>query len=129
MPTPAGPGRAGRDSPGSPGLEGSRRAVEELGFVAAMPNPKDIHVGDELPVFQRATGLHHWNRYAAVNDEFVPIHMDDEAGQEAGYPSAFGMGTCSGPTSTICCATGSATTAASSAYVASSAPPTPKGRS
>ena len=60
--------------------------------MAAMPNPKDIHVGDELPVFQRATGLHHWNRYAAVNDEFVPIHMDDEAGQEAGYPSAFGMG-------------------------------------
>jgi acyl dehydratase len=27
-----------------------------------------------------------------VNDEFVPIHMDDEAGQAAGYPSAFGMG-------------------------------------
>jgi acyl dehydratase len=57
-----------------------------------MPNPKDIMVGDELPVFQRATGLHHWNRYAAVNDEFVPIHMDDEAGREAGYVSAFGMG-------------------------------------
>jgi acyl dehydratase len=57
-----------------------------------MPNPEDIKVGDELPVFQRATGLHHWNRYAAVNDEFVPIHMDDEAGREAGYSSAFGMG-------------------------------------
>jgi acyl dehydratase len=27
-----------------------------------------------------------------VNYEFVPIHMDDEAGREAGYPSAFGMG-------------------------------------
>jgi acyl dehydratase len=57
-----------------------------------MPNPHDIQVGDELPVFQRATGFHHWNRYAAVNDEFVPIHMDDDAGQAAGYPSAFGMG-------------------------------------
>jgi acyl dehydratase len=57
-----------------------------------MPNPQDIKVGDELPVFQRATGFHHWNRFAAVNDEFVPIHMDDEAGQAAGYPSAFGMG-------------------------------------
>jgi acyl dehydratase len=57
-----------------------------------MPNPRDIKVGDELPVFQRATGFHHWNRFAAVNDEFVPIHMDDEAGQAAGYPSAFGMG-------------------------------------
>ena len=57
-----------------------------------MSNPRDIKVGDELPVFQRATGFHHWNRFAAVNDEFVPIHMDDEAGQAAGYPSAFGMG-------------------------------------
>jgi acyl dehydratase len=53
---------------------------------------KDISVGDELPTFQRATGFHNWNRYAAVNDEFVPIHMDDEAGQAAGYASAFGMG-------------------------------------
>jgi acyl dehydratase len=52
----------------------------------------DVQVGDELPVFQRTTGFHNWNRYAAVNDEFVPIHMDDEAGQAAGYPTAFGMG-------------------------------------
>ena len=52
----------------------------------------DIAVGDELPAFVRAPGLHHWNRYAAVNDEFVPIHMDDEAGRAAGYPSAFGQG-------------------------------------
>lgn len=51
-----------------------------------------VQVGDELPIFRRATGLHNWNRYAAVNDEFVPIHMDDEAGRAAGYPSAFGMG-------------------------------------
>jgi hypothetical protein len=48
--------------------------------------------GQELPTFQRATGLHNWNRYAAVNDEFVDIHMDDEAGRAAGYSSAFGMG-------------------------------------
>jgi acyl dehydratase len=53
---------------------------------------KEINVGDELPTFVRTTGFHNWNRYAAVNDEFVPIHMDDEAGQAAGYPSAFGMG-------------------------------------
>jgi acyl dehydratase len=52
----------------------------------------DVQVGDELPPFQRATGFHNWNRYAAVNDEFVPIHMDDEAGRAAGYPTAFGMG-------------------------------------
>jgi len=49
-------------------------------------------IGDALPEFRRTTGFAHWNRYAAVNDEFVPIHMDDEAGRAAGYPSAFGMG-------------------------------------
>ncbi len=36
--------------------------------------------------------LANWNRYAAVNDEFVPIHMDDEAARAAGYRTAFGMG-------------------------------------
>jgi len=51
-----------------------------------------VRAGDELPPFTRVTGLDNWNRYAAVNDEFVPIHMDDEAGREAGYPTAFGMG-------------------------------------
>jgi acyl dehydratase len=52
----------------------------------------DARAGDELPPFTRVTGLDNWNRYAAVNDEFVPIHMDDEAGRKAGYPTAFGMG-------------------------------------
>lgn len=52
-----------------------------------------LGIGDEIPTFVREnTGLHHFNRYAAVNDEFVPIHMDDDAGRNAGYPSAFGMG-------------------------------------
>jgi acyl dehydratase len=49
-------------------------------------------VGQEIPAFVRETGLENWNRYAAVNDEFVGIHMDDAAGQAAGYPTAFGMG-------------------------------------
>ncbi len=57
-----------------------------------MADVKEIAVGDELPTFERTTGFHNWNRYAAVNDEFVPIHMDDEAGRAAGYPTAFGMG-------------------------------------
>jgi acyl dehydratase len=57
-----------------------------------VPKPQDIKVGDELPTFVRSTGFHNWNRYAAVNDEFVPIHMDDDAGRNAGYPTAFGMG-------------------------------------
>jgi len=51
-----------------------------------------IAPGLELPTLVRQPGLHHWNRYAAANDEFVPIHMDDEAGRAAGYPTAFGMG-------------------------------------
>jgi acyl dehydratase len=55
-------------------------------------SPATAAVGDTLPVVVRETGLHNWNRYAAVNDEFVPIHMDDEAGRAAGYPTAFGMG-------------------------------------
>jgi hypothetical protein len=54
--------------------------------------PSDLAVGQEIPELQRATGLHNWNRFAAVNSEFVDIHMDDEAGQAAGYASAFGMG-------------------------------------
>ena len=57
-----------------------------------MTQPKDVEVGDQLPVFQRTTGFHHWNRFAAVNDEFVYIHMDDEAGKAAGQGAAFGMG-------------------------------------
>ena len=57
-----------------------------------MTDPLQIQIGDELPAFVRETGLDNWNHYAAVNDEFVPIHMDDEAGKAAGYPSAFGMG-------------------------------------
>jgi acyl dehydratase len=57
-----------------------------------MADLSKIEVGDVLPSFERSPGLDHWNRYAAVNDEFVPIHMDDEAGRAAGYPTAFGMG-------------------------------------
>lgn len=55
-------------------------------------DPYDAKVGDLIPVFRRATGLHEWNRFAAVNDEFVSIHMDDEAGRAAGFPGAIGMG-------------------------------------
>lgn len=53
---------------------------------------ENVVVGQEIPSFQRVTGFHNWNRYAAVNYEFVDIHMDDEAGKAAGYPGAFGMG-------------------------------------
>jgi acyl dehydratase len=51
-----------------------------------------VTVGTELPPLIRTTGFHNWNRFAAVNDEFVPIHMDDEAGRAQGFAGAFGMG-------------------------------------
>ena len=51
-----------------------------------------LAVDTEIPSFERTVGLHNWNRDAAVNDEFVDIHMDDGAGRDAGYPGAFGMG-------------------------------------
>ena len=55
-------------------------------------NVSDIAVGLSIPEFTRETDLANWNRFAAVNDEFVPIHMDDAAGREAGQAGAFGMG-------------------------------------
>jgi len=52
----------------------------------------DVQVGQEIPTFERKSSLHAWNRFAAVNEEFIPIHMDDEAGRAAGNAGAFGMG-------------------------------------
>jgi acyl dehydratase len=52
----------------------------------------DARVGEQLPTFERMAGFHAWNRFAAVNEEFVPIHMDDDAGRNAGNEGAFGMG-------------------------------------
>lgn len=52
----------------------------------------DFIVGQEVSAGLRRTGYSEWNRFAAVNDEFVPIHMDDEEGRKAGYPGAIAMG-------------------------------------
>jgi len=54
---------------------------------------EDVNVGDQLPAWSRRTDFMNWNRFAAVNDEFVPFHMDDEAGRAAlNEAGAFGMG-------------------------------------
>ena len=54
---------------------------------------EDVQPGDLLPAWSRTTDFMHWNRYAAVNDEFMPFHMDDDDGRRAGNPAgAFGMG-------------------------------------
>lgn len=54
---------------------------------------EDVKVGDAIPTWSRQTDFMNWNRFAAVNDEFVPFHMDDEAGRAAlNERGAFGMG-------------------------------------
>ena len=49
-------------------------------------------IGDEIPELGRVTDLAHWNRYAAINDEFIPIHMDPADAKAVGQPDVFGMG-------------------------------------
>ena len=54
---------------------------------------EDVEVGQQITPWSRKTDFMNWNRYAAVNDEFVYIHMDDEAGRAAkNEQGAFGMG-------------------------------------
>lgn len=55
-------------------------------------NTPELVPGASLGAWSRETGLGTWNRFAAVNNEFVPIHMDAEAGRAAGMPGAFGQG-------------------------------------
>lgn len=53
---------------------------------------EDVSEGQELPPFQRTTDLMHWNRFAAVNDEFVYLHMDDEFAKRRGEKGVLAMG-------------------------------------
>jgi acyl dehydratase len=53
---------------------------------------EDVEVGQQVPAFERETDFMNWNRYAAVNDEFVYLHMDDSVAAAAGQGEAFGMG-------------------------------------
>jgi acyl dehydratase len=52
----------------------------------------DLAIGDTLPAFERTTDFPEWNRYAAVNDEFIDVHMSADAARAAGQPDVFGMG-------------------------------------
>jgi hypothetical protein len=55
-----------------------------------LPTPE---VGQTTPPWTRRTDIQSWNRFAAVNDEFLYFHMEDEAGVAAGNErGAFGMG-------------------------------------
>ena len=51
-----------------------------------------LTIGDTLPAFERTTDFPEWNRYAAVNDEFIDVHMSADWAQAAGQPDVFGMG-------------------------------------
>jgi hypothetical protein len=53
--------------------------------------PGTIEVGQAIPDWIREGSLEHWNRFAAVNDEFAGHHMDDAVGQHEGFPGAFIM--------------------------------------
>jgi len=49
-------------------------------------------VGDSIQPYVVTTTVANWNRFAAINDEFLPHSMDDQAAIAEGFPSAFGMG-------------------------------------
>jgi hypothetical protein len=75
----------------------SRSSVTRTRLSPTMADPRSgtgslgqdaLRVGAEIPTFVRTTGPANWSRYADVNDEFVGIHMDDEAGRAAGAPGA-----------------------------------------
>ena len=51
----------------------------------------NISKGDELPSFTREGTVHHWNRFAAVNDEFAAHHWDEDVAKEEGFPAPFAM--------------------------------------
>ena len=53
---------------------------------------ENVEVGQKLPAFSRKTDLMHWNRWAAIYDEFLYYHMDDERAIENGQPSSIGQG-------------------------------------
>jgi acyl dehydratase len=69
-----------------------RSEPQASGDGAGGPSFDQIEPGDHVPALERTTVFAHWNRYAAVNDEFIDVHMEREAAQAAGQADVFGMG-------------------------------------
>jgi hypothetical protein len=69
-----------------------RSEPQASGDGAGGPSFDQIEPGDHVPALERTTVFAHWNRYAAVNDEFIDVHMSTDAAQAAGQPDVFGMG-------------------------------------
>ena len=55
-------------------------------------------IGDQLPAFTRTTDFANWNRYAAVNDEFIDVHMSEEAARLRASPTSSAWATSVSPT-------------------------------
>ena len=53
---------------------------------------EDVQIGEELPEFTRQTGYIEWGRFAGANEEYVPIHEDDEEARKSSLPGGIGMG-------------------------------------
>ncbi len=53
---------------------------------------EEVKEGQEPLPFVRTTDMMHFNRFAAVNDEFVSFHMDDEVARQRGETAVVGMG-------------------------------------
>jgi hypothetical protein len=52
----------------------------------------DVEEGESLPPFQRYTDLMNYNRFAAVNDEYVYHHADIDVANSRGQKDVDGMG-------------------------------------
>ena len=50
-----------------------------------------VSVGDKLPLFVRDGTVEHWNRFAAVNNEFAAHHWDPDIAKAEGFPAPFCM--------------------------------------
>jgi hypothetical protein len=56
-------------------------------------NYSELTIGDKSPIWKRKTSFMEWNRFAAANDEFYLVHMDDQVAIKAeNSEGAFGMG-------------------------------------
>lgn len=56
-----------------------------------MSTGTEVKVGDEIPAFTRQGTIEHWNRFAAVNDEFAAHHWDRDVAKAEGFDAPFAM--------------------------------------
>ncbi|MGE0231265.1 MAG: MaoC family dehydratase N-terminal domain-containing protein [Flavobacteriaceae bacterium] len=84
----------GTSRPVRPSKGGSpaEAAPQSQSYAPLNPRFEDVQEGQVLPPFERTTGLQHWNRFAAVNDEFEDIHMDVDLAKARGDRDVFAMG-------------------------------------